>query len=196
MLQGWWVNSVHFSCSVVSDSLQPHGPQHARPPCPSPTPRVYSNLRPWRRWCHLTISSSVVPFSSCLQSLPASGSFQMSQFFASGGQSIGVSALASVLPMNIQYWFPLWLTGWKSLLQHHSSKASILQHSAFFIVQFSHPYMSTGKIALTTWTFVGKVMFLFFNMLSRLVIAFLARSKHLLISWVQSPSAVISEPRK
>ena len=186
-------SSVAQSCLT----LQSYGLQHARLPCPSPTPGDFSNSCPSSLWCHPTISSSAaIPFSSCLQSLPASGSFQMSQFFASGGQSIGVSALASVLPMNIQYWFPLWLTGWKSLLQHNSSKASILQHSAFFIVQFSHPYMSTGKIALTTWTFVGKVMFLFFNMLSRLVIAFLARSKHLLISWVQSPSAVISEPRK
>ena len=129
----------------------------------------------------------------------------MSQFFTSGGQSIGVSASASVLPMNIQDLFPLGWTGWisllckglKSLLQHHSSKASILQHPAFFTVQFSHPYMTTGKtIALTRWTFVGKVMSLFFNMLSRLVTAFLPRSKCLLISWLQSPSAVILEPPK
>ena len=107
--------SVQFSHSVVSDSLQPHGPQHARPPCPSPTPGVYSNSCPLSRWCHPTISSSVVPFSSHLQSFPASGFFQMSQFFTSGGQSIGVSALASVLPMNIQDWFPLGWTGWISL---------------------------------------------------------------------------------
>ena len=125
----------------------------------------------------------------------------MSQFFKSGGQSIAVSASASVLPMNIQNWFPLGLTDLislqykgthKSLLQHHSSKPSILWHSAFFIVQISHPYMTTGKtIALTKWTFVGKVMSLLFNMLSRLVIAFLPRSKHLLVSWMQSPSAVV-----
>ena len=130
----------------------------------------------------------------------------MSQFFAAGGQSIGVSALASVLPMNIQDWFPLGWTGWislqssrtlKSLLQHHSSKESILRCSAFFIVQLSHPHMTTGKaIALTRQTFVGKVMSLFFNMLSRLVITFLPRSKCLLISWLQSPSAVILEPPK
>ena len=107
--------SVQFSHSVVSDSLWPHGLQHARPPCPSPTPGVYSNSRPLSWWCHPTISSSVIPFPSHLQSFPASGSFQMSQFFASGGQSIGVSALASVLPMNIQDWFPLGLTGWISL---------------------------------------------------------------------------------
>ena len=106
--------SVQFSCSVVSDTLQPHGLQHARTPCPS-TPRAFSNSCPLSRWCHPTISSSVVPFSSRLQSFPESGSFPMSQFFASGGQSIGVSASASVLPMNIQDWFPLGWTGWISL---------------------------------------------------------------------------------
>ena len=112
----------------------------------------------------------------------------MSQFFTSGGQSIGVSASTSVLPMNIQDWFPF---------QHHSSKASILWHSAFFIVQLSHPYMTTGKtIALTRRTFVGKVIYLLFSMLSRLIIAFLPRSKRLLTSWLQSPSAVILEPKK
>ena len=104
-------SSVHFGRSVVSDSLRPHGLQHARPPRPSPTPRVYSNLCPLSQWCHPTISSSVNPFSFCLQSFPASGSFEMSQFFASGGQSIGVSASASVLPLNIQDWFPLGWTG-------------------------------------------------------------------------------------
>ena len=106
-------HSVHFSRSVVSDSLQPHGLQHTRPPCPSPIPRVYPNSCPFSQWCHPTISSCVVPFSSCLQSFPASGSFQMSQFFASGGQSIGASA--SVLSMNIQDWFPLGCTGSISL---------------------------------------------------------------------------------
>ena len=144
----------------MSDSLQPHGSQHIRPPCPSPTHGVYSNSCPFSQGCHPTISSSVVPFSSHLQSFSASGSFQMNQLFASSGQSIGVSASTSVLPMNIQDWFPL---GWtdllavqqtlKSLLQHHSSKASILRCSAFFIVQLSHPYMTTGKtIALIRWT--------------------------------------------
>ena len=103
--------SVQFSLSVVSNSLQSLGLQHSKPPCPSPTPRVYSNTCPLSRWCHPTISSSVVPFSSRLQSFPASGSFQMSQFFTSGGQSIGVSASTSVLPVNIQDWFPLGLTG-------------------------------------------------------------------------------------
>ena len=99
----------------MSDSLRPHEPQHSRPPCPSPTPRVYANSCPLSWWCHLTISSSVVPFSSCLQSFPTSGSFQMSQLFTSGGQSIGVSASTSVLPMNTQDWFPLGWTGWISL---------------------------------------------------------------------------------
>ena len=190
----------------MSDSLCPHGLQHARLPCPSPTPGACSNSCPLSQWCHPTISSSIVPFSSCLQSFPGSGSFPMSQFFSSGGQSIGASVLASVLPMNIQDWFPLGLTGLKGvavqetlkrLLQHHSSKASVLRCSAFFIIKFSYPYMTTGKtIALTRPTFVGKVMSLLFNMLSRLVIAFLPRNKRLLISWLQSPSAVILEPKK
>ena len=152
------------------------------------------------------ISSSVIPFFSCLQSFPASRSFPMNLFLTSGGQNIGVSASASVLPMNIQDCFTLGWTGWislqskglsKSLLQHHSSKASILWLSAFFIVQLSHPYISTGKtIALTRWTFVGKVMSLVFNLLSRLVLTFLQRSKRLLISWLQSSSTVILEPPK
>ena len=108
--------SVQFSCSFVSDSLRSHESQHARLPCPSPTPGVHSNSCPSSQWCHPAISSSVVPFSSCSQSLPASGSFPTSQLFAGGGQSIGVSASASVLPMNIQDWFPLGWTGWISLL--------------------------------------------------------------------------------
>ena len=134
--------SVQFSHSVVSDSLWSHGLQHARLPYPSPTPRTCSSLCPSSRWCYPITSSSLISFSSHLQSLPASGSFPRSQFFASGGQSIGVSASASVLSMNIQDWFPLELTGWislqsrgfSSLLQHHSSKASVIQCSAFFIV--------------------------------------------------------------
>ena len=108
--------SVQFSHSVVSDSLQPHKPQHVRPPCPSPTPRVYSDACPLNQWWHPDISSSVVPSSSCPQSFPASGSFPRSQFFVSGGQSIGVSASASVLPMNTQDWSPLGWTSWTSLL--------------------------------------------------------------------------------
>ena len=161
-------HSVQFSHSVMSDSLRPHGLQHTRFPWPSPTLGTCSSSCPSGWWCHPTMSSSVVPFSSCLQPFLASGSFPMSQFFTSGGQSVGVSALASVLPMNIQDWFPLGWTGWiplqskglfKSLLQHHSSKASILRCSAFFMFQRSHPHMTTGKtIALTRWTFVGKVI--------------------------------------
>ena len=137
-------SSVQFSRSVVSNSLQPHGLQHARILYPSPTPRAYSNSCPSSRWCHPAISSSVIPFSSRLQSFRESGSFQMSQFFASGAQSIGVSASAWVLSMNIQDWSPLGQIGWislqskgltlKSLRQCHNSKASILWHSAFFTV--------------------------------------------------------------
>ena len=149
----------------------------------------------------------VIPFCSCFQSFQALGSFQMSQFFASGGQSIGISASASVLPMNIQDWFPLGLIGFISLQSKGLSrvfsnttvqkKASVLRQSAFFMVQFSHPYVTTGKTTpLTRRTFVSKVMSLLFNMLSRLVIAFLPRSKHLLISWLQLPSSVILEPPK
>ena len=142
------------------------------------------------------------PLSSRLQSFPASGSFLMSQLFTTGGQSFGTLDSASVLPMNISFridWFYLLSVQGtlKRLLQHHSSKASILWHSAFFIVQLSHPHRTTGKtIGLTRQTFVGKVMSLLFNMLSRLVITFLPRSKHLLISWLQSPSAVILEHKK
>ena len=274
----------------MSDSLQPHGLQHARPPCPSPTPRAYSNSCPLSRWCHPTISSSVILFSSYLQSFPASKSFQMSQFFTTmlvcipnlcqfssvqslsrvrlfatpwiaarqaslsitnSRSSLRRTSIESVMPSSHlilsspllpssifpsikvfssesalhirwpKYWsfsfnispfneysglisFRMdWLDllavqgTLKSLLQHCSSKASILRHSAFFIVQLSHPYMTAGKTkALPRQTFVGKVMSLLFNMLSRLVIAFLPRSKRLLISWLQSPSAVILEPPK
>ena len=139
----------------MSDSLWPHRLQHARPPCPSPTPGVYSNSCPLSRWCHLAISSSVVHFSSCLQYFLASGSFPLSQLFTSGGQSIGVSASTSVLPMNTQDWAPLGWTDWldllavqgtlKSFLQHYSSKGSLLQCSAFFMVQVSYPYILQEK---------------------------------------------------
>ena len=126
---------LQFICSVVSDSLRPHGLQHSRPPCPSPTPGVYSNSRPLSWWCHPTISSSVIPFSSCLQSFPASESFQMSQLFTSGGQSIGVTASASVLLMNIQDWFPLGWTGWISLQSKGPSRVfsntSVQKHQLF-----------------------------------------------------------------
>ena len=142
----------------MSDSSQPHESQHARPPCPSPTSGVHSNSCPLSRWCHPVISSSVIPCSFCLQSLPASGSFPMNQLFTWGGQSIGVSAWWVSLRMD---WLDLLAVQGtlKSLLQYLSSKASVLRLSAFFTVQLSHPYMSTGKtIALTIWTFVGKAM--------------------------------------
>ena len=169
----------------MSDSLWPHEPQHGRPPCPSPIPRVYRNLCPLSWWCHLTISSSVIPFSSCPQSFPASEAFSVSQFFASGGQSIGFSF--SISPSNEHPGLISFRMDWldllavqgtlKSLLQHHSSKASILWCLAFFTVQLSHPYMTTGKaVTLTRWTFVDKVMSLLFHMLSGLVITFLPRS--------------------
>ena len=133
-------SSVQFSCSVVSNSLWPHRLQHARLPCPSTTPGVYSNSCPLSWWCHPTISSSVVPFSSHPQSFPASGSFPMSQFFASGGESIEVSASASVLPMNIQDWFPLGLTGWISLQSKGLSRVfsnTTVQKHQFFGAQLS-----------------------------------------------------------
>ena len=196
---------MYLSVSSVQSlsHVQLHGLQHIRLPCPSATPRACSNSYPFTQWCHPTISSSVIPFSSCLQSFPASGSFPVSRFFASGGQSIGVSALAWVLPVNIQDFRTAWLDllavqgTLKSLLQHHSSKSSILWCSAFFMVQLSHPHMTTGKtIDLTRWNFVHKVVFLLFNLLSKLVIAFLPRSKHLLISQLQSPSAVILDSQK
>ena len=190
-----YFTSVQFSHSVVSDCLRPHEPQHARPPCPSSTPGVHPNPWPSSRLCHTATSSSVVPFSSGPQSLPASGSFPVSQLFAWDGHSNEHPGLIS-FRMD---WLDL-LAGQgtlKSLLQHHSSKASVFQHSAFFTVQLSHPYMTTGKtIALTRWTFVGKAMPLLLNMLSILVITFLPRSKRLLISWLQSPSAVILELQK
>ena len=167
----WDISSVQFSRSVVSDSLWPHESHHARPPCPSPTPRVHSESCPLSQWCHPAISSSVVPFSSCPQSLPASESFPMSQLFTWGGQSSGVFSF-SISPSN-EYsglislkidWFDLLAVQgtFKSFLQHHSSKASILRCSALFTVQLSHPYMTTGKtIALTIQTFVGKVIDVF-----------------------------------
>ena len=148
------LSSVQFSRLVVSDSLRPHEPQHARPPCPSPTPGVYSNSCSSSRWCHPAISSSVVPFASCPQLLPASGSFPMNQLFAWGGQSIGVSASASVLPMNTQDWSPSGWTSWISLqskgLSRVFSNTTVQKHQffgaqAFFTVQLSHPHMTIGK---------------------------------------------------
>ena len=183
-------SSVHFSRSVMSNSLRPHESEHARPPCSSPTPGVHSDSHPSSPWCLPSILSSVIPFSSCPQSLLASESFPMSQLFPWGGQSTGVSALASLLPKKSQGWSSEW-TGWISLqskgLSRVFSNTTLQKHqflrlSAFFTVQPSHPYMTTGKtIVLTKWTFVGKVMSLLLNMLSRLVITFLLRSKRLLI---------------
>ena len=171
--------SVQFSCSVMSGSLRACGLQHARPPCPSPTPGVYSNSCPLSWWCHPTISSAVIPFSSCLQSFPVSGSFQMSQFLRIRWPKYW-SFHFSICPSNEHSGLISFRMDWmdllavqgtfKRLLQYHSSKASILPHSAFFIVQLSHPYVSS------------------------FVITFLPRSKRLLISWLQSPSAVILEP--
>jgi len=167
---------------------------------------VCSNSCPLSRWCHPTISSSVIPFSSCFQSFPASGSFPVSQLFISCGQSTWRFSF-SISPSNeysglISYridWLDLLAVQGtlKSLLQHHTLKATILWCSGFFMVQLSYPFMATGKsIALTRWTIVDTMMSLLFNMLSRFVIAFLPRSKHLLISLLQSPSAVILEPKK
>ena len=172
----------------MSDSLRSHGLQHARPPCPSPTPGVYPNSCPLSQWCHPTISSSIVPFSAYLHSFPASGCFLSNEPVLrirwpkdwSFSLSISPSSEYSVLISFRRDWLDLLVVQGtlKSLLQHHSSKASIPQCSAFFIVQLSHPYMITGKtIALTRLTFVDKVMSLLFNMLSRLVITFLPRSQ-------------------
>ena len=143
-------SSVPFSRSVVSDSLWPHEPQHARPPCPSPIPRVYPNSCPSSRWYHPAISSSVIPFSSCPQSFPASGSFPMSQLFASGGQSIGVSDSASVLPMNTQDWSPLGWTGWIPLQSKGLSRVfsnTTVQKHQFFGTQLS----SQSNSHIHTW---------------------------------------------
>ena len=143
-------SSVHFSHSVVSNSLWPHESQHTRPPCPTPTPRVHSDSRPLSQWCHPPISSSVVPFSSCPQSLPASESFPMSQLFSWGGQSIGISALASVLPMNTQDWSPLEWTGWISLQSKGLSRVfsyTTVQKHQFFSTQLS----SQSNSHIHTW---------------------------------------------
>ena len=177
----------------MSDSLRPYRLQHARLHCPSPSPRSCSDSCPMSEWCHPAISSSVFPFCSCLQSVlhirwPKHWSFSF---------SISPSNEYSGLISFMIDWFDLLAVQLtlKSFLQHHNSKTSTLWFSAFFMVQLSHPCMTTGKtIALTRWTFVGKIMSLLFNMLSRLVIALLPRSKCLLISWLWSPSAVILEP--
>ena len=195
----------YCSVAVVSDSLWPHELQHTRLPCPSLSPWVCSNSCPLSRWCHPTISSSVTPFSSCLifpsiRVFPNESVLRIKwpkywSFIVNISPSSEYSGLTS---FRIDCFDLLLVQGTlKSLLQHHSLKASILWCSAFFMVQLSHPCMTTGKtIALIRWTFVGKVMSLLFNTLSRFVIAFLPRSKCLLISWPQSPSAVILEPKK
>ena len=144
------ITSVQFSCSVMSDSLRPHESKHARPPCPSQTPRVHSNSCSSSQWCHPAISSSVVPFSTCPQSLPASGSFPVSQLFAWGGQSIGVSALASVLPMNTHDWSPLGWTSWISLQSKGLSRVfsnTTVQRHQFFGTQLS----SQSNCHIHTW---------------------------------------------
>ena len=185
--------------------MLPHVLQHTRPSCSSPNPGIYPNSCPLSQWCHPIISSSVIPFSSCPQSFLASGSVQMSQLFASGGQSFGVSASTSVLPMNTQALSSLGWTGWISLqskgLSRVSSNTTVQKHQ-FFSAQIylqSNYHIHTWlleKTALIQWTLVGKVMSLLFNMLSMLVITFLPRSKCLLISWLQLPSSVILEPPK
>ena len=188
----------------MSDSSRPHESQHARPPCPSPTPRVHSDTRPSSQWCHPAISSSVVPFSSSPQSLPVSGSFPMSELFPWGGQSTGASALALVLPMNTQDWYPLGWTGWTSLQSNFQESSPTPQFKSinYSVLSFLHSPTLTSipdhrkNHSLTRWTLVGKVMSLLLNMLSRLVITFLPRSKRLLISWLQSQSAMILEPKK
>ena len=188
----------------MSESLRPHGPQHAMLPCPSLTPGACwkSHLSGW--WCHPTIASSVIPFSSCLQSFPASGSFLMSQLFTSGDQSIGASASASVFPVNIQDWFPLGLI-WPPCSPRDSRESSpALQFKSinFSVLSLLHrPTLTSIHDYLENHSFdymdfVSKLMSLLFNTLSRFVIGFLPRSKHLLISWLQSPSTVILEPKK
>ena len=149
-IRSTYSSSVQFSCLVVSDSLRPREPQHARPPCPSPTSGVHSNPCPLSQWCHPTMSSPVVPFSSCSQSFPASGSFPVSQLFASGGQSIGLSASALVLPVNTQDWSPLGWTGWISLqsmgLSRVFSSTTVQKHQFFRVSCVGRCFLTTGAI--------------------------------------------------
>ena len=200
-----WRKSVQFSLSVMSHSLQPHESQHIRPPCPSPTPEPYSNSCSFNRWCHPTNSPSVIPFS-CPQSFPSIKVFSNESALhirwpkhSSFSFSISpCNEYSGLISFRMDCLDLLAVQGTlKSLLQHHSSKASIIWCSAFFTVQLSHPYMTTRKtIALTRQNFIDNVMSLLFNMLSRLVIAFIPRSKCLSVSWLKSPSAVILEPPK
>ena len=198
-------SSVQISCSVVSDSLQPCGLQQSRPPCPSPAPRAYSNSCPLIQWCHPTISSCrpLLLLPSVFPSIQVFSSesvvcIRWTKYWSSSFSISPSSEYSGLNSFRMDWLGLLAVQGTlKSPLQYHSSKASILQCSTFFIVQLSHPYMTTGKtIALARRIFVGKVMSLLFNMLSRLVITFLPRSKRLLISWLQSPSSVNLEPPK
>ena len=193
-----------FSCSVGSDSLQPHGLQHARVPYSLPSPRICSNSCPLSQWCHPTISFSVILFS-CLQSFPASGFFSSElalrirwpKYWSFSFSISPSNEYSGLISFSIDWFDFLGVQRTlKSLLQHHSSKASILQCSAFFIFQLSHLYMTTKTIALTIHTFVDKVISLLFNILCRFVIVFLPRSKCLLISWFHSSPTVIFEPKK
>ena len=190
-----------FSCSVMPNSLRPHGLQHARLPCPSPSPRACSNSCLLSQWCHPTISSSFAPPSPPTFNLSQQqGFFLMTQLLTSGSQSIRASASASVLPMNIQDWFPSGSPCSPRDTQESSPTSQLKKINSsmlsLLMVQLSHPYMTTGKaIALTRQTFVSKVMSLLFNTLSRFVIGFLPGSKRLLISWLQLPFAVILEPQ-
>ena len=193
---------IQFS-SVVSDSLWPHGLQHARPPCPSPTPGVYSNSWPLSRWCHLIFCRPLlflppIPPSIRVFSNESTLHRRWPKYWSFSFSIIPSKEIPGLISFRMDSLDLLAVQGTlKSLLQHHSSKASVLRHSAFFIVQLSHPYMTTGKtIALTRQTLVGKVISLLSNILSRLVITFLQRSKRLLISWLQSPSVVILETPK
>ena len=197
-----YFSAVQFSRSVVSDSLQLHESQHTRPPCPSLTPGVHLDSHPLSQWCHPAISSSVLlpPISPSIRVFSNKSTLCMRwpKYWSFSFSISPSNENPGLISFRMDWLDLLAVQGTlKSLLQHHSSKASILQHSAFFTVQLSHPYMTTGKtIALTRRTLVGKVMSLLLNMLSRLVITFLPRSKHLLMSWLQSPSAVILEPPK
>ena len=190
---GFFLSSIQFSCSVVSDSLWPHKSQHTRPPCPSPTPGVHPNPCKNLILCHpLLLLSSIFP-SNRVFSNESALHIRWLKYWRFSFSISPSNEHPGLISLRMDWLDLLADQGTlKSLLQHHSSKASILRHSAFFIVQLSHPYMTTGETrALTRWKFVNKVMSLLFNMLPRLVITFLPRSKHLLISWLQSPSAVI-----
>ena len=201
------ISSVQFSRSVVTDSLQPHEPQHTRPPCPSPTPGVHPKLSVPIEWVmpsnHLILCRPLLLLPSIFPSIRVFSNesalhIRWLKYWSCSFNISPSNEHPGLISFRMDWLDLLAVPGTlQSLLQHHSSKASILPCSAFFVVQLSHPYMTTGKtIALNRWTFVGKVMSLLFNMLSRLVITFFPRSKCLLISWLQSPSAVILEPRK